>query len=389
MTMKKIIIVNNNMKVGGVQKSLYNLLWEIRGQYQVTLCLFSRTGAYLEQLPSEIKVIECGSLFRYLGISQGECSGLDKVKRGALAFLCRIFGRPAVIKLLCASQKRLPEEYDCAIAFLQNGRKQNFYGGVQDFVLRRVNAKRKVAFLHCDYRNCGANHPDNNRLLAQFDRVAACSDGCRRAFEEVRPELAGNCQTVRNCHRFDEISALAAREPLQYDSNQIHVITVARLAHEKGIERAISAAAKARDAGMPIVLHIVGSGAMEQSLRELTREMGMTENVVFYGEQANPYRYMANADLFLLTSYHEAAPMVIEEAACLGLPVLTVQTTSSHEMVTQRGIGWVCENHQNGLDAGLLAVLRDVDLKEMKDRLRSQAVDNTIAAEQFRRVVEG
>ena len=388
--MKKIIIVNNNMKVGGVQKSLYNLLWEIRGQYEVTLCLFSRTGAYLENLPPEIKVTECGSLFRYLGISQGECKGFHKLKRGALAMLCRIFGRTAVMKLLLASQKTLPGEYDCAIAFLQNGRKQNFYGGVQDFVLRRVNAKRKVAFLHCDYRNCGADEDSNNRLLAEFDRIAACSDGCRRAFEEVLPEMAEKCRTMRNCHRFDEIRALAAYEPVVYDKGQIHVITVARLAHEKGIERAISATAKACEAGASMMLHIVGSGAMEQQLRELTRELGLTERVIFHGEQANPYRYMVNADLFLLTSYHEAAPMVIEEAVSLGLPVLTVQTTSSHEMVTQRRCGWVCENDQAALDTALQRVLGDGQaLTQMKNGLRSQSMDNTIAAEQFRGLIEG
>ena len=45
--MKKIIIVNNNMKVGGVQKSLCNLLWELDRlrEYDVTLALFSPVGA--------------------------------------------------------------------------------------------------------------------------------------------------------------------------------------------------------------------------------------------------------------------------------------------------------------------------------------------------------
>lgn len=390
MIMKKILIVNNNMKVGGVQKSLYNLLWEIRGRYEVTLCLFSGRGAYLEQLPPEVQVIECDSLFRYLGISQGECSGIHKLKRGTLAFFCRIFGRTAVMKLLIASQKMLPEEYDCAIAFLQNGRKKNFYGGVQEFVLRRVKAQRKVAFLHCDYGNCGANHPDNNRLLAEFDRIAACSHGCRRAFEAVLPELASKCRTVRNCHRFDEIQNLAAQEPVCYDADRINLITVARLAHEKGIERAIAAAAKVRDAGLPVTLHLVGSGAMEERLRELTRELEMTEQVVFHGEQPNPYRYMANADLFLLTSYHEAAPMVIEEAISLGLPVLTVRTTSSDEMVTQQDAGWVCENTQAALDACLMDILRDpVGIEQVKTGLRQRSADNQTAAEQFRSLIEG
>ena len=40
--MKKLIIVNNNMKIGGVQKSLTNLLHSIHGRYDITLLLFSK-----------------------------------------------------------------------------------------------------------------------------------------------------------------------------------------------------------------------------------------------------------------------------------------------------------------------------------------------------------
>ena len=46
-TMKKILIVNNNMKIGGVQKSLCNLLWSVADQYDITLYLFAPIGAYM------------------------------------------------------------------------------------------------------------------------------------------------------------------------------------------------------------------------------------------------------------------------------------------------------------------------------------------------------
>ena len=94
--MKKIIIVNNNMKVGGVQKSLCNLLWAIEGRYDVTLCLFKKTGAYVETLPPSVRVIEARGLYRYLGIGQSECRGFDYLVRAALAMLCRVFGRVCV-----------------------------------------------------------------------------------------------------------------------------------------------------------------------------------------------------------------------------------------------------------------------------------------------------
>ena len=378
------------MKVGGVQKSLYNLLWSVEGEYEITLLLFRAIGEYVHCLPANVKVLEANGLFRYLGLSQGECKGLDKLKRGVLAALCRVWGRSRVMKLLLPSQKTIPGEYDCAVAFLHNGNEKNFYGGVQEFVLHRVKARKKVAFLHCDYRNCGANHPQNNRVIGRFDQIAACSDGCRQAFLSVLPQWGTKCAIVTNCHRFEEILDLASEHPIVYDRNCCNVVMVSRLAHEKGVERALEAMAYVIGRGIPMALHIVGGGPKESFLRERAVELNISDLVHFYGEQGNPYRYMKNADLFLMTSYHEAAPMVLEEAASLGLPVLTVRTTSSEEMVAQWGRGWVCTNEQDALNEMLARVLENPSMLEaVRMCLHRTAMDNTLALEQFRKMIEG
>ena len=382
--MKKIIIVNNNMKVGGVQKSLCNLLWEIKDQYDVTLLLFSPVGDYMSQLPSDIKCIHAKSLFRYMGVAQKETRGADIVKRGALAAICRTLGRNAAVKLMLLSQKTLPEHYDCAISFLHSGRKRSFFGGVQDFVLHRIRADKKITFLHDDYGKCGANHGLNNRIMAQFDRIAACSDGCRGVFEDLVPELAHKSVTVRNCNNVSEIQAMAEEDPVIYDRDCVNVVCAARFSPRKGVDRAIEAAALMRDQGIPMKLHLLGGGIMEEQLRALVRERGLTDHVRFHGEQKNPYRYMKNADLFLLTSFHEAAPMVIDEAYILGVPILTTRTNSSDEMITARNCGWVCENSQEDLNRMLLDVLGGEGVLEaMKAGLADRHHDNSRAAAQF------
>ena len=390
--MKKILIVNNNMCVGGVQKSLYNLLWTLEGRYDITLCLFSGAGAYMDRLPPSVKVMECGGLFRYFGMSQGECrhSVTDRLRRGTLAAVSHLFGRERAVKLMLLRQPMLPGEYDCAVAYLHNGRAKSFYGGVQEYVLRRVKAGRKVAFLHCDYGLSGADNPVNNRLIGEFDAIAACSEGCRRVFCGVLPELADKCMTVRNCHRFEEICALAMEEPIVYDPRWINVIMVSRLAHEKGIERAVRAVAYCWDKNIPVMLHLVGSGPMREEIASVARTLDVEDVVLFYGEQDNPYRYMKNADLFLMTSYHEAAPMVIEEACALGVPVLTTETTSSMEMVTERGCGWVCGNTREEIEKALLRLVEDRRLlDERKKEIYALGGDNSAAEAQFLTLIEG
>lgn len=391
--MKKIVIVNNNMLVGGVQKSLYNLLWSIdtANQYDVTLVLFSKTGEYIDKLPENIKIVECKGPFRYLGKSQGEFrnSMIHTLIRGLLVVISRIFGSKTAFRLMILFEPELEGSYDCAVSFFCNGRKKSFYGGAADYVLGCIKANKKVTVLHGDYRNCGANNPQNNATMKKFDMIAACSDGCRASLEACLPDLKSKCMTLKNCHRFDEILNLASQTPIEYNSSELNIVTVSRLSREKGIDRALRAIATVKAKGIPVKFHIVGGGSIYNSLKETASDLGLEENVFFYKEQANPYRFMKNADLFLLSSYHEAAPMVIDEARCLGIPVLTTSTTSSEEMVTAHQCGWVCDNDDDALCDMLLKVAQDkASLTALKKKLLNETSDNRQALAQFETMVK-
>ena len=271
----------------------------------------------------------------------------------------------------------------------KTGRNKLFFGGVQDFVLHCIKASRKVTFLHDDFEKCGANHKLNHQIMSRFDAIAACSDGCRGVFEAAVPSLAEKSVTVRNCNNVEEIRAMAQEDTVTYDREGFHVVCAARFSPRKGVDRAIEATEVMLKRGISMTLHILGSGVMEEQLRQLVQEHGLTENVIFHGEQGNPYRFMKNADLFLLTSYHEAAPMVIDEAYILGVPVLTTRTNSSDEMITDRACGWVCENNQEALNQMLYDVLKDARvLQQKKQEIASHVIDNSRAMAQFHSLID-
>ena len=76
--------------------------------------------------------------------------------------------------------------------------------------------------------------------------------------------------------------------------------------------------------------------------------------------------------------------MVIEEARCLGVPVLSTEIISTKEMVTEAQAGWVCDNDQTAIDETLCRVLADPDgLAALQQRLLTTPMDNRIALEQF------
>lgn len=352
---KRIIIVNNNLKIGGVQASLCNLLWALAAENRVTLVLFARTGSLLARLPPGVAVREAGFWLRPLGLAHAETGrGPLRVWSLLVRGLTKLLGRRPALRLMLALTPPAGEEYDLAVAYLQDPGPKTFYGGCNEYLLQKVRAGQKITFLHCDFARYGGDTPQNRRVLAQFDRIALVSQSCKRQFDALAPELAGKSLAVPNRICPAEICALAAQAPLCYPPGCIHLISVCRLAREKGLDRLLAAFARA-EARLPgrLMLHLVGDGPLGASLRAQARRLGLEGRVRFYGEQANPYRYMRHADWLVVASLQEAAPLVIDEALALGLRVLSTRTLSAEEQIPP-GRGRVCENSEQGLYRALV-----------------------------------
>lgn len=380
--MKKLLIVNSNLQIGGVQEALVSLLLQIHKDYDITLALFSPCGPLLQRLPGDIKVIGVDSPYRYLGTSRRELQGkpVQQLLRAGYAGVCRVFGRNAAMALMAPFQKKI-EGYDVAISFVHDGYDNAFYGGCNSFVLRHVQATKKVTFLHGDYVKCGGNTPKNAARYEKFDHICACSQGCADSFLSVLPQLKDKVHIVPNCHDFDRIRTLADTQ-VTMEAAGIKILSVARFGAEKAIPRAVEALADCKCQNYHY--YLAGDGVQRPLVEAAIEQHGLQSKVTLLGEQENPFGFMAKADLLLIPSVSEAAPMVIGEAACLGLPILSTKTSSAVDMVEKTGYGWVCENSRSGITAGLDAILSQPELLQKK----AISVDNTLAVEAFRSVID-
>lgn len=387
--MKKILIVNNNMHIGGVQKALVSLLWSVCEQYDITLLLFHDAGAYMQELPPKVRVITTSSAYRCLGMTKYDTLSVgDRLKRSFFAGITRLFGRRYAIALMTLGQKKL-KGYDVAIAYLHNSADKVFYGGCNDFVLNCVSAKKKVTFLHCDFAGCGADTRQNAEQYAEFDCIAACSQGCADSFIKVHPQLAEKVQVVCNCHRFDDIQKKAAASAVTLSKETINVLTVARLGKEKGVERALRSIARLGPVKDKLHYYVVGDGIQKPLLQQIIKEEKLQNTVTLCGMLDNPYGYMKAADLLLIPSYSEAAPLVIAEAAYLGTPVLSTETSSAGEMIARTGFGWVCGNTEAAIKETLEELLNAPEaLKEKKMCLADSTLNNQNAILQFAKLID-
>jgi glycosyltransferase involved in cell wall biosynthesis len=384
--MKKIIIINNNLKTGGVQKSLVNLLNEIKDKYNITLFLFSDEGQYNNLIPKEINVVYASSYVKLLGISQEESKEMGLwyyIIRAICAIYSKYINHILPIRVLTYLHTN-QGNYDSAISFLHAATPNSLYGGTNEFVLNRVKAKQKIGFIHCDFLEYGGNTSYARKLYTKFDKVAVVSKGCLNKFIRAIPSIKSKCFVVENCHEFCEIESLGNVNTVQYSKEYINIITVSRLSEEKGIERAIKAISTCIKSGNNIKYHIIGDGPEWANLNYLVKELKITENVLFYGNQINPYRFIKNCDLFLLPSYHEAAPLVFDEAKSLGVPVLATKTTSTKEMVVDSKAGWECDNSIEGIEHSLMHIIKNREkIIDVKNYLLSEQFNNNRAVNQF------
>ena len=140
------------------------------------------------------------------------------------------------------------------------------------------------------------------------------------------------------------------RRQLGITSQTRVLLSVGRLSLEKGHSNLIRAFHAYRQGrlGIPVKLAFVGEGPERQRLENLSRQLGLKDDVAFVGQQEDVNPYYAIAYAFALPSHSEGSPNVLLEAMSAGVPVIATS------------VGGVPEIVADGIDA-LLVEKRDID----------------------------
>lgn len=356
--MKKILFVINNMRMGGIQKALIEMLKCVSKKYQIDIFCMDPRGILMEQIPSNINILPPNKLAMMTENSVSEARNLGIVYallRIFFSIWTKLFGKtvPALLSTKIIGKRF--KGYDVAVSYNQPINNKDFCCITNEVVMNCAIADRKVTFVHCDFESYGGNCKTNRKLYSHFDKIAVVSNSVGKKFKELLPLQAKKVMTVRNFYNIDNIYVLAGQNTVVYSKTAI--VTVSRLSEEKGILRCIPIIKELTDEGFEFEWHIVGAGEQETLIQEAIKGKKLDDIIILHGEQENPYRFMKNATFLLVPSYHEAAPMVFNEAQVLGLPILTTNTLSAIEMVQETGIGWVCENTDDSIMKYLRYVL--------------------------------
>jgi glycosyltransferase involved in cell wall biosynthesis len=152
-----------------------------------------------------------------------------------------------------------------------------------------------------------------------------------------------------------------AREPLDRPRQEQAptIVAAGRLADAKNYPLLIDAMSLVLGR-VPARLVILGQGEREAMLRGLVAERGLSDAIEFAGFQENPWKHIARAEVFVLTSRYEGFGNVLIEAMACGVPVVATASPGTRDIVRDQVDGLLVEEHTPAAVAdALVRVLSD------------------------------
>ena len=132
------------------------------------------------------------------------------------------------------------------------------------------------------------------------------------------------------------------------------IINVGAISKQKGQWHLIKIMPKLKKIIPNIQLVILGQGAYFDKLSNLVQSLKLQDSVHLMGVKSNPYKYMYNADIFVLTSLYEGFPNVLVEAMSVGIPIVSVDCKSGPKELLNKDINLEIINKYILADYGIL-----------------------------------
>jgi len=227
-------------------------------------------------------------------------------------------------------------------------------------------------------------------LPSQVERYIAISTGIAQRTQELLGVPEERFEIIPNSIDLERVQDLAAqREGLFPKRAPLQVITVGRLHPAKGLDLLLDALAhlRAQVPSLELEVWIVGEGPQRPKLEAQIQRLGLAGWVKLPGHAANPYAWMASADVFVSPSRWEAFGIVIVEALAVGCPVVATATDGARNILEHGVNGWVVPlNDLETLAKGIELLLKDKDLRQRlseRGKAKAKQFDAPLIAQRY------
>lgn len=133
------------------------------------------------------------------------------------------------------------------------------------------------------------------------------------------------------------------RAELMLQKDQYVWISVGRLFEVKDHKTMLAAFRRvvSRSTDITPVLLLVGDGENRAMIEEMIASDDLLKNVRILGRRSDVNRILCAADAFVLSSVHEGLPLVLQEAASIGLPMVATDVGGCKEVIINDKNGYI------------------------------------------------
>lgn len=394
MEKKKIIFIAGSLNAGGAEKSLTSQLRLFdSSRFEIYLYVFNNSGLFKELVPSFVKYVDVDPVFKALGHSPSDLLffvkhpiwWLKKIIRTSQAILLR--NRYNAHQIIWSRWRNeihpVEGKFDIAVGCLE---------GMPDyFVLEKVDAKRKIIWIHSEYEKLGYNQAFDSHYFSMADEIVTISEVCKLNLKKYFPEYS-HFQVLHNISSSELISSMS-NDPVEdnlFRSGVCNVVSVGRLVPVKNYHLAINAASLLKDDGFQFRWIIVGEGPEHKSLQKTIDKCGLHYDVLLIGQKANPYKYIKRADVCVQSSIYEGKSIFADEAKILKQIFVTTNYDTVRDVVIDGENGIIVEMTPESLSEGIKRAYSDEILRaRIKDNLSNENLDNQNEIENYYKVYLG
>lgn len=342
---QKLLFIYGPLGGGGAERVLIDLLSHLDyNRYEVDLCLMVNGGILLPEVPAQVTVTPLWESYNWYY---------------KIAYRVSIWFRSNYL-FKRVLKKKLTKKYDTEISFLEGM-------PLKLHALMDTPAK-KITWVHCDLFNFHYTHNQfvpGEELGAynKMDVVVAVSNDAMDAFSKRFRSCTAEKEVIYNPIDTDKILRMAKEETLA-KKECLTIVTVGRLTLPKRMDRIIRLAQRFKKEGVDACFQIIGDGELKDELLLLRKELDVEDRVELLGFQKNPFPYIQNADVMLLCSGYEGFGLVVCEAMCLGVPVVSTKTAGPTEIIDHNRYGLLCDHDDESIYQAVKEMLDQPELRK-------------------------
>lgn len=341
---KKILIVIPSMGGGGAERVVVNLANHLdSGRYGVSIATFQERNDYVNELDKDINIM---------------CLG----KKSKWDFLKLILRLRKVIK---------EHKPDVVLSLIYYANIITLFAGMS---LKR-NFKVIISEHIYSYKYLSEGgwralkRCFMNFAYKKADKIITVSEGIKKILQDDFNIPAEKIVTIYNPIPFDVIvknSQQAVVHPFFENGGNNVIIGMGRLEHQKRFDVLLKAFAIVQRQHNEARLIILGKGALQKDLEELTHKLNLNKFVNFAGFQPNPHAWVSKADIFVLSSDMEGFPMAILEAMACGVPVISTDCPTGPSEIIINGENGILvpPSNEKKLAEAMIALLEDKNHRE-------------------------